>query len=355
MNSKILCLAASSLASVLAGASVTSADGGAGTNEAFYGYDDFYSVPRLGRETVVGTGCGGDGSVGNTIPDGYWRGYVRGEASLATLDFDLVCVYNGDVDPDLIARWIQEHPGQQEPWVRDGFLVNDSARTRTVPMAAGAVNHGSEWAADGSCSFGQIVPFDGSRDAWIHIVDGEADFVVSSCGGPASVPGSQPGTGLSFPYAEFWDVPQLGSEPVHGTGCGGDGSLGDTIPDGFWYGWSSGVSAASLQFDVGCMYLGDVAEQLCAEFAAENPDDGSPPCWGVDADAQFLANNSTRTRTVPLAPTFVAADAEWVDNGNGTLSCVPTASRTDMNVGMGEWLYIENGQAQYSLRECGHD
>src|SRR5215211_2051915 len=61
---------------------VGSADG---TTDDIYGYVDFYGVPHLGWETASGTGCGGDGSIGDVIPDGYWRGYVR---SLRATDFD---------------------------------------------------------------------------------------------------------------------------------------------------------------------------------------------------------------------------------------------------------------------------
>ena len=97
-----------------------------------YGHTDFYGVPRLGHETVSGTGCGGDGSVGATIPDGLWRGYARsfdgptpGES--ARVEFDLVCVYRGNVNPELVARWRADHPGQIEPWVLDGFMINNNA------------------------------------------------------------------------------------------------------------------------------------------------------------------------------------------------------------------------------------
>ena len=45
-----------------------------------------------------------------------------------------------------------------------------------------------------------------------------------------------PGAPL-WPYGPFWNVPQLGSEPVRGTGCGSQGQIGDVIPDGLWAGY----------------------------------------------------------------------------------------------------------------------
>ena len=38
-------------------------------------------------------------------------------------------------------------------------------------------------------------------------------------------------------YPSFRDVPQLGVEPVRGSGCGASGDLGDVIPDGLWAGY----------------------------------------------------------------------------------------------------------------------
>ena len=40
-----------------------------------------------------------------------------------------------------------------------------------------------------------------------------------------------------WPYPSFRDVPQFGYEPVRGSGCGADGSIGEQIPDGLWAGF----------------------------------------------------------------------------------------------------------------------
>ena len=361
------------LGGTAAAAAPSPADGGSPPG-APYGYADFYDIPSLGYETVsgsgcraAGVGCGGDGSLGDVVPDGYWRGYVSNVGAGYAVEFDPVCVYRGTVDPNLVATWRQQNPGQPEPWVTDGFLVSTSSRRRTVYLADNAVLHGTEWDANGGCAFDQPnVPFDSSRDAWIRVVNGDAQWAVSSCAGPASGepapaphpaphPAPNPGTGFTFPYGAFWDVPQLGSEAVHGTGCGGNGSLGDTMPDGLWYGWITSTDSSSLQFDVGCMYVGATAEHLWQEFQVANPDYGSPPNWpGVG----FLVNNNERTRTVPIAASYVAADAVERDNGDGSWSCVAPADPSvtiSMNDGMGVWLSIQNGQAQYSLQECTHD
>lgn len=369
MNFKHLCFAASAFTTLLAGASVAAADGA--SPAAGYGFSDFYGVPRLGHETVVGTGCGGDGSLGITIPDGYWRGYVTSSDPDTAIELDVTCVYHGDINADLRSRWRAEHPGQLEPWTPDGFVVNNSTRTRTVPTASGVVYHGTQFGADGSCGFDQPdVPYEIGEDSWVRIVDGQAQWIVSGCATPGEIgpwtpqpqpePQPQPGTGYAFPYAEFWDVPQLGTETVRGTGCGANGTFGDTMPDGLWFGWIDSTGGSSLQFDVGCAYHGAVAEQMCDDFMAERPDDGSPPCYGSGADALFIANNNTRTRTVPMAGGYQAVSAvvieEVLNDGSGILHCTaPSDPVNNGDNGMGVWLSIQNGQAQYSLQECAHD
>lgn len=328
------------------------------TQNGPYGYTDFYDVPHLGTETASGTGCGGDGSIGDTIPDGYWRGYVRSVEGGA-VQFDLVCVYGDDVNPELISRWRDAHPGQPEPWVSDGFLVDNSADVRDVPLASTFFSHGTQWIDGAGCPFDQpAVPFDATRDAWLFITGGQAAWAVSSCAGPASAPPPPAsGSGFQFPYADFWSVPQLGEEPVRGSGCGGDGSLGDTIPDGLWYGWIEAIGSSSLDLDVVCVYYGAEAQRLFDEFIAEHGEDyGAPPSFGADG---FPVNNSTRTRAVPLAPSYELIDAQWVDN-YGYQVCLPpqgdaVAGYPADSFPKPSWVFISGGQAQWSLTECPHD
>jgi hypothetical protein len=137
-----------------------------------YGFTNFVDVPQLGNEAVRGTGCGGDGSIGDVIPDGYWRGYVRSwdGANLeqsSSFQFDLICIY-------------LEAVGDQH--IIDGSLVNHNDRTRTVPIAAGFFAHGTAFSSEEAyASFDQPdVPVDLNRQVWLRIVDGAAIWVVSS-------------------------------------------------------------------------------------------------------------------------------------------------------------------------------
>jgi hypothetical protein len=137
-----------------------------------YGFEEFFAVPQLGDEPVRGTGCGGDGSIGEVIPDGYWRGFVRSwdgptlEQS-SSLQFDLICIYLDQFGDDASF---------------DGWVVNNNDRTRTVPIAPGFFAHGTTFVGDEvSAPFNQLdVPFAPTAQAWIRIIDGAAVWAVSA-------------------------------------------------------------------------------------------------------------------------------------------------------------------------------
>ncbi len=50
-----------------------------------------------------------------------------------------------------------------------------------------------------------------------------------------------------WPYGPFWNVPQLGSEPVRGSGCGSQGQIGDVIPDGLWAGYVTNETTPAVE------------------------------------------------------------------------------------------------------------
>ena len=112
---------------------------------------------------------------------------------------------------------------------------------------------------------------------------------------------------FAFPWT-FWHVPQMGTEVVEGSGCGANGDLPDTIPDGLWYGQVISANAAGLAFDVRCLFYGELATQLYQQYVAEHPDEANPPY----VDGTWTVNNSTRTRNVPVASDFAIYPAEAV-------------------------------------------
>jgi hypothetical protein len=164
---------------------------------------------------------------------------------------------------------------------------------------------------------------------------------------------------FSFPWV-FWHVPQMGDEPVEGTGCGGQGDLPDTIPDGLWYGAVVSAAAGVLAYDVRCLFYGDLAAQLYQQHVAEHGEGGSPPY----IDGTWTVNNSTRTRNVPVAADFAIYPAEAVpieqlpDGGVRTECRVrdgAAATADDPTQFSEAWLAIVGGQAVWMVGSCPHD
>jgi hypothetical protein len=332
------------VAPVVAGAELSSA----ATGPPPYGYADFFGVPRLGTEPSRGTGCGGDGSIGEVIPDGYWRGYVRAFDG-ATLQFDLICVYPRPVGVRLADEFYRANPGAPNYWWPDGWPVSNNPRTRSVPVSPSFFSHGTAVAGDGSVPFAQPgVPFSQDASAWILITGGQAQWAVS---GPVSlatptVPAPPAPARVPYGYADFFNVPQLGSEPVRGTGCGGDGSLGDVIPDGYWRGfvraWDGPtlLDSGSLLFDLMCVYVGDTANQLADEFFAANPDAGE--MWWPDG---WPVNNNERTRGVPIAGGFFAHGTTFAADGTAPFDQPSVPFDPALNT----WILIVDGAAVWAV------
>ena len=144
--------------------------------------DGWDAVPQLGYEPVRGTGCGADGSLGDTIPDGWWFGVVDWFDG-SSMGIDVVCAYI-DTPP-----------------------VNNSNRLRIMPVRPQAVR---ELDPSSSCTQGDVSSYEarqlGSTPSWIHISSAEVDFVRYFCadeaGEAATVGGSPSGSDDTVPNAE---------------------------------------------------------------------------------------------------------------------------------------------------------
>lgn len=148
-----------------------------------------------------------------------------------------------------------------------------------------------------------------------------------------------------FPYDSHISVPQLGTEPVRGTGCGADGSLGPTMPDGIWDGFIK-ISATSLTIDVQCVYYAASAAPYVAACEAEHDAD---ECLEFGDDF-WMVNNNPRTRTVPLDPGFRRRFeiVGCTDPGPGK----GTQPQSEEQAQLDSWLIIENGKATFALTSC---
>ena len=155
-------------------------------------FADYFDVDPFGAEPVRGSGCGLDAPIGDELPDGLWRGYVRAFDGLwvdaaTSLEFDLACVYTGDAAAEAEREWRDGHPDVPPVEVPDGFLVNDNDRVRTVPLSASFVQVDAQWNDAGQCMPPETLPPSGETevylllDSWLLVVDGDARWAVTSC------------------------------------------------------------------------------------------------------------------------------------------------------------------------------
>lgn len=170
------------------GATTTASPGG-----VTWGGWPYYEVPQLGSEPVRGSGCGADGSIGDTVPDGVWN-VIVGDGTGAdrfwsggTIQLDLRCVYAGDAG---LAQWntvCGAAPGadaclSQSP---DWFVVNANSRLRTMPVAAD-VAYGVGALGSPPCAGVSVDPLSPDApwrfmDSWVVVSGGVVTTVVAAC------------------------------------------------------------------------------------------------------------------------------------------------------------------------------
>jgi hypothetical protein len=326
-----------------------------GSEAALWPYGAFWNVPRLGAEPVRGSGCGSQGQIGDVIPDGLWAGFVSGEGT-PTIGIDLLCIFSGASAEYVLgegtANIINDNP--------EYVVVNNNPRVRTLPAAPGIVLRDSALVG-GECveAVGVVHEPEPDRQAWIRVVDGAVSWILWGCGFPTGPADPQPsllppaypdysdGVGSVWPFVQFWNVPQLGSEPSRGSGCGASGELGDTIPDGLWAGFVTGYDAANntLGIDVLCIFAGDTAQAVLAEGTANI----------ISADPEYLiVNNNTRVRTMPsgLAAIItgeVGPDGQCVEGTHNSPEAV------DLIAGLTTkqaWIRIADGVVTWIFYGC---
>ncbi len=158
-----------------------------------------------------------------------------------------------------------------------------------------------------------------------------APTTTVASGGPYVV-----GTPELYPGA-----PRPGSDGAGGSGCApGAGPL----PDGVWFGYVSAKGGSSVDFDLACLYTGDVAIARGAED-------------GVDVDIDYyIRNNNPALRTVPVAtaatvyeieaPTIdflTVAFADWPVDPTGYTPCPSDWC--------GVWLFVNGGEVTEILEQ----
>jgi hypothetical protein len=336
---------------------------------AVFPWVDFHGVPQMGAEPVRGTGCGSGGQVGDVIPDGIWAGFVTVRGGV--VDIDLVCVFTPRAAQAVItagtANIINDDPYY--------LVVNNNPRLRSMAAAADIQLRDGVPTADGACVEGDAA-FDHSSpsdvQAWVNITNGVVTWAFWGCepfvaiDGPVQAPQppqtpqpAQPGpplppaypdysdgAGRVWPYDQFWNVPQLGSEPVRGSGCGAEGQIGPTVPDGLWAGFVDGYDAdrGGVWIDLLCIFTGATAQAVLA--------DGTSTILNTEPD-YLIVNNSTQTRFVPdgLAA-IIVGDASSGDCREGTHLSPEQVDVIGPNRQRQAWIRVAGGVVTWIFYGC---
>jgi hypothetical protein len=324
-------------------------------SSSIWPYGPFWNVPQLGSEPVRGTGCGSQGQIGDVIPDGLWAGYVTNE-STPTISIDLLCIFTGAAAGHVVSEGTANIVNN-EP---DYLVVNNNTRLRSAPAAPGIVLRDSS-SINGECVENPAAAHNPApaRQAWIRIDGGQVTWILWGCGFPAIPAAPQPanlapaypdygdGVGSVWPYGPFWNVPQLGREPVRGSGCGASGQLGATIPDGLWAGFVTGYDASTnaIGIDVLCIFAGESAQAVIAEGTANI----------INNEPDYLiVNNNPQVRAMPSGLAAIitgefATDGQCVEGTHHSPEAVDgITARTNQQA----WIRIANGLVTWIFYGC---
>lgn len=163
------------------------------------------------------------------------------------------------------------------------------------------------------------------------------------------------GTGVVWGDWPYYEVPQLGTESVRGTGCGSTGGLGETLPDGIWnvlIGDGTGDdefwTSSRLTVDVRCVYSGVGGQQLWTAACTDDPQSDScveqSPEW-------YVVNANGRLRTMPISD-----DAVYGVGAVGTSPCPGAATdRFASNAAwrfMDSWIVVNRGRVTTVVSAC---
>lgn len=145
-----------------------------------------------------------------------------------------------------------------------------------------------------------------------------------------------------FPFPDYFTVPELGIEPVRGSGCGSGPEYQFTeVRDGIWNGFVDRVDTdnGDLYIDIACVYHGESADPEIAEGSGTG-----------DRDF-YQVNNRERLRSVPLGPNFAVRDAVW--QGQNCADPGPSNESTSGRyLTEHSWLTVEGGAAVLALVVC---
>jgi len=139
------------------------------------------AVPQLGTEPVLGSGCGGNGEIGEVIPDGWWLVLVEWIDGVS-MGLDLMCAYHGDAAIPFVEECAAQWPDEGCVWDTGFMPINNSDRIRPMPMSPGILR---EIEPNGYCRDAGIADYEarylGDVMTWVRITGGQVDYVRYYC------------------------------------------------------------------------------------------------------------------------------------------------------------------------------
>jgi hypothetical protein len=339
-------------ATLLGATAAVSAGGPAIAPPPPFPYLEFHAVPRLGAEPVRGTGCGSQGQIGAVIPDGLWAGYAAVAGGVVSVD--LLCVYTPEAAAGVVAAGTATIVNDDPQYL----VVNNSTRVRSMPAAYGIQLGDAALTVDGRCINGSQV-YDhtamSNRQAWVNIYGGAVTWILWGCEPFPETPGNLPpaypdysdGLGRVWPYGAFEDVPQLGDEPVRGSGCSTSGQIGAVIPDGLWAGYPTAYdwSTNTIGINMLCIFYGDSAQYILAQGTANIV--GNQPDY-------LIVNNNDRVRSMPSNLTAIILgqyDAAGTCVEGEHLS-PESVDQFPARYGQQAWIRIDQGVVTWVFYDC---
>jgi hypothetical protein len=156
-------------------------------------------------------------------------------------------------------------------------------------------------------------------------------------------PAYVPSGGSAWTYGEFWNVPQMGTEPVRGSGCGGGGQIpaGGQIPDGLWAALIPSASSgppAVVQLDLVCVYFDDARVGPEASVIGGNP-------------GYRVVNNSTQVREMPMDEA-IQLRLGVRDSAGRCVDGQATTQWSDIPADRQVWVRIHDGAVSWVFADC---
>jgi hypothetical protein len=153
----------------------------------------------------------------------------------------------------------------------------------------------------------------------------------------------------------YYEVPQLGTEPVRGSGCGANGALGDAVPDGIWNvnigdgtGASRFWSGGTISLDMRCVYAGDAGRAQWNTVCSAAPD--ADACQSQSPD-WFVVNVNSRLRTMPVASAATYGVGALGSTPCPGVSLDPTSESAPWRF-MDSWVVVSGGVVTTVIAAC---